>query len=76
MLIFLIGRWSPDLKLLAETEGVLLDPTYTGKAMAGFLHAIQSGVVRRGATPLFVHTGGVFGLLARGDLFEADWRGR
>lgn len=64
------------LKLLAEAEGILLDPTYTAKAMAGFLHAVESGYTRAGATPLFVHTGGVFGLLARPDLFDADWSGR
>lgn len=61
------------LKLVAEAEGVLLDPTYTGKAMAGFLHAIRTSYVRPGATPVFIHTGGVFGLMARGDLFQGDW---
>ena len=57
-------------KLLARSEGILLDPTYTSKAMTGMLGAIRGGGVRDGATPLFVHTGGVFGLFARRDLFS------
>jgi D-cysteine desulfhydrase len=58
------------LKLLARTEGILLDPTYTAKAMAGFLDCTKDGRVRAGALAVFVHTGGVFGLMARRDLFE------
>jgi 1-aminocyclopropane-1-carboxylate deaminase/D-cysteine desulfhydrase-like pyridoxal-dependent ACC family enzyme len=57
------------LKRVARSEGLLLDPTYTSKAMHGFLEAIRSGRIRSGATPLFVHTGGAFGLMARRDLF-------
>lgn len=56
-------------RLLARSEGVLLDPTYTAKGMTGFIDAIRRGKVRDGAVPLFVHTGGAFGLLARRDLF-------
>jgi 1-aminocyclopropane-1-carboxylate deaminase/D-cysteine desulfhydrase-like pyridoxal-dependent ACC family enzyme len=58
------------IHLLARTEGILLDPTYTGKAMTGMLSVIENGGIRPGATPLFLHTGGGFGLLARCDLFE------
>jgi D-cysteine desulfhydrase len=58
------------LKLLARSEGILLDPTYTAKAMAGFLDCAKGGRVRAGALAVFVHTGGVFGLMARRDLFE------
>jgi uncharacterized membrane protein YbhN (UPF0104 family) len=57
--------------LLARREGILLDPTYTAKGMTGMLETIKSGGVRPGAVPLFVHTGGAFGLLARTDLFKA-----
>jgi D-cysteine desulfhydrase len=57
------------LQLLARTEGILLDPTYTSKAMAGFVHAIRNGMIRDGAMPGFLHTGGAFGLMARRDLF-------
>jgi len=55
---------------VASLEGIALDPTYTAKAMAGFLHAITTRHVRNGATPLFIHTGGIFGLMARGDLVD------
>jgi D-cysteine desulfhydrase len=58
-------------RLLARREGVLLDPTYTAKGMTGMLETIRGGGVRAGATPLFVHTGGAFGLMARRDLFGA-----
>jgi D-cysteine desulfhydrase len=57
-------------QLLAEKEGILLDPTYTSKAMTGMLATIRrAGGVRAGAVPVFVHTGGAFGLMARRDLF-------
>jgi D-cysteine desulfhydrase len=57
-------------KLLARSEGFLLDPTYTSKAMTGTISTIRSGGVRAGAVPVFVHTGGAFGLMARRDLFN------
>ena len=56
-------------KLLATREGILLDPTYTSKAMTGTIATIRAGNVRPGAIPVFIHTGGVFGLFARRDLF-------
>jgi D-cysteine desulfhydrase len=56
-------------RLLARSEGILLDPTYTSKAMTGMLATIRHGDVRAGAVPLFIHTGGAFGLMAQRDLF-------
>ena len=56
-------------KLLAHNEGILLDPTYTSKGMTGAIAVIRRGDVRAGAVPVFVHTGGAFGLMARRDLF-------
>jgi D-cysteine desulfhydrase len=58
------------IRVVARLEGILLDPTYTSKAMVGFVDWVKGGKLRAGATPLFVHTGGVFGLLSRRDLFE------
>ena len=58
------------IRLLARSEGVLLDPTYTSKAMTGMIETIRRGGVRPGAVPVFIHTGGAFGLMARRDLFE------
>jgi D-cysteine desulfhydrase len=62
------------IKVVARLEGVLLDPTYTSKAMVGFVDCVKKGQLRPDATPLFVHTGGVFGLMARRDLFESQSR--
>jgi D-cysteine desulfhydrase len=58
------------VRLLARLEGVLFDPTYTAKAMTGAIATIRSGGARKDALPLFVHTGGIFGLLARRELFS------
>lgn len=44
----------------ARLAGLILDPTYTGKAMHGTLDTLRRGGVRPGATPVFLHTGGAF----------------
>ena len=44
--------------LAAETEGILLDPVYTSKAMAGLIEHAKRGLVGAGETAVFVHTGG------------------
>ena len=46
------------VRMLARTEGVLLDPVYTGKAMAGLIGLIRRGHFKRGERVLFLHTGG------------------
>ena len=59
-------------RLLAEVaraSGTILDPVYTGKAMFGLREAVRRGDVREGARVLFVHTGGLHGLLAQGEEF-------
>ena len=45
--------------LLARTEGILLDNTYTAKAMAGLIQLIKDGTFREGETVLLWHTGGL-----------------
>ena len=57
------------LAMIARTSGVILDPVYTGKAMHGLLQSIARGDIARGARVLFLHTGGLPGLLAQGDAF-------
>jgi D-cysteine desulfhydrase len=52
------------VRLMASTEGLLLDPVYSGKAFAGLLHDIRAGQYKRGDTVLFLMTGGVPGLFA------------
>lgn len=46
------------VRLIAQLEGILLDPIYTGKAMAGLIDLIRRGRLKRGEKVLFVHTGG------------------
>jgi D-cysteine desulfhydrase len=46
------------IRLVARLEGVLLDPVYTGKAMAGLIGLARRGAFRSGERVLFVHTGG------------------
>ena len=49
------------IRLVARTEGVILDPVYTGKAMHGLLSEIQKGTFAETKRLLFLHTGGLFG---------------
>jgi D-cysteine desulfhydrase len=46
------------VRVLARTEGILLDPVYTGKAMAGMIDLIRKGFFKKDENVLFVHTGG------------------
>jgi D-cysteine desulfhydrase len=52
---------------VARRSGLILDPVYTGKALAGVVQAVERGDIARGANVLFIHTGGLPGLLAQGD---------
>ena len=52
------------VELVARTEGILLDPVYTGKAMAGFLSLVRTGKFSPEDTIVFLHTGGMPGLFA------------
>lgn len=52
------------IELLAQKEGILLDPVYTGKAMAGLLDLCEKGAFKEGENILFLHTGGSQGLFA------------
>lgn len=47
------------VKLTAQTEGILLDPIYTGKAMAGLIDQVRKGVYTKDENVLFWHTGGI-----------------
>jgi len=52
------------IAMFAQTEGVLVDPVYTGRAAAGMIDLIRRGVIRKGETILFWHTGGTPALYA------------
>lgn len=54
------------IRLLAREEGIVLDPVYTGKAFHGMLEELRSGRLDYCSDIVFVHTGGIFGLMAQG----------
>jgi D-cysteine desulfhydrase len=58
------------VKLLARSEGILLDPVYTGKAMAGLVDLVRKGYFKSDENILFVHTGGSPALYAYLDAFQ------
>ncbi len=77
------GYWQPKysvpnarmveaVQLLARTEGILLDPVYTGKIMAGLIGLSREGYFRKGENVLFIHTGGLPSLHA----YEAEVLGQ
>lgn len=47
------------IKLVASTEGIILDPAYTGKAMAALINDVQKGRFSEEANIVFIHTGGI-----------------
>ena len=55
------------LRLVAGTEGIVLDPVYSGKAMAGLIDHIRTGRIANGETVVFLHTGGTPALFAYAD---------
>ncbi len=65
------GQLSADgleaMALLARSEGILLDPIYSGKAMAGLVDDIRQGRRKAGEKVVFIHTGGTPALFAYSD---------
>jgi L-cysteate sulfo-lyase len=57
------------IKLLATLEGILFDPVYSGKAMAGLIDMIRKGRFDKDETVVFIHTGGAPALFAYTDAF-------
>ena len=57
------------VKLVARTEGILLDPVYSGKAMAGLIDLVQKGHFAKDETIVFLHTGGAVGLFGYPNAF-------
>jgi 1-aminocyclopropane-1-carboxylate deaminase/D-cysteine desulfhydrase-like pyridoxal-dependent ACC family enzyme len=65
------GHITPEgweaISLLARTEGILLDPAYTSKAMAALIHDVRHKRVAPGEIAVFVHTGGTPAVFAYRD---------
>ena len=58
------------IKILAQMEGILLDPVYSGKAMAGLIDLVRKGFFNRDENILFLHTGGTAGLFGYTSFFS------
>jgi len=56
------------VRMCARLEGLLLDPVYTGKAMAGLIGMVREGRFTAGQRVLFLHTGGAPSLYAYRDM--------
>ena len=56
--------------MVARLEGLLLDPVYSGKAMAGLIDLIRKGQFRQHERIVFLHTGGQAGLFGYSGVFE------
>lgn len=61
---------------MASTEGILLDPVYSGKVCSGFLSHAEAGRWKLGSHILMLHSGGVPALFAYHDVIEAHLRKR
>ena len=68
------GQAGPEIfqliKRIAASEGILLDPVYTGKAFYGLIEDIKKGHFAKDGDVVFVHTGGLFGLFAQQQSLE------
>ncbi|WP_233879545.1 D-cysteate sulfo-lyase [Virgibacillus halodenitrificans] len=64
------SKMKEAIELLAQKEGILLDPVYTGKAMAGFIDLIRTGYFEKDKNVLFLHTGGSPALFEYTSLFQ------
>ena len=58
------------VKTLATSEGILLDPVYSGKGMDGLIELVRKGHFKKDSDVLFIHTGGSVGLFGYPDEFD------
>lgn len=58
------------VRMLARTEGIFLDPVYTGKAMAGLIDYVGTGKLGGAGAVVFLHTGGTPALFVYPDIAE------
>ena len=58
------------IKMVAQKEGIFLDPVYTGKAFWAMDHLLKSGQIPEGSNVLFIHTGGIYSLFPQKELFS------
>jgi D-cysteine desulfhydrase len=58
------------IQCVAAEEGLILDPVYSGKAFHGMLEELKNGRYEDESDIVFVHTGGIFGLLAQSNQLQ------
>jgi L-cysteate sulfo-lyase len=58
------------VKMVAQYEGILLDPVYSGKGFAGLIDLIRKGHFKKGENVVFLHTGGSVSLFAYPGVFD------
>ena len=58
------------VKLMAQYEGILLDPVYSGKGFAGLVDLIRKGRFKKGENVVFLHTGGSVALFGYPNTFD------
>ena len=73
---YMIPAKAEAIKLLAETEGLLIDPVYTASAMAGLIDLIREGHFKKTDTVTFLHTGGTAALFPYRDPLKAYTKGQ
>jgi L-cysteate sulfo-lyase len=54
--------------MMARLEGIVLDPVYTGKTLAGLIDMVRQGRFKKGQNVVFIHTGGVPAIFAYDDI--------
>ncbi|HWG69302.1 MAG TPA: D-cysteine desulfhydrase [Steroidobacteraceae bacterium] len=70
------GHLTPEvadvIRLFARSEGILVDPAYTGPALVGMNHLIRQGKFKGASNVVFIHTGGTAALFGYVDSFAAE----
>jgi D-cysteine desulfhydrase len=62
------------MRLVGRTEAIVLDPIYTGRAMAALVAAVRAGTITAGTPTVFLHTGGLPGLFGYPDAVRSTER--
>jgi len=60
------------IRLVAQTEGVFIEPLYTAKAMAGLIDQVRKGSLTADDAVVFLHSGGLPGLFVYGEALLSD----
>jgi L-cysteate sulfo-lyase len=60
------------VKMLAQTEGLLFDPVYTGKGLSGLIDWVRHGRFTKDDTVIFLHTGGSAALFGYPETFGLE----